>query len=220
MDIELLHPHTQTIAQIRLEPGESVVAESGAMLGMTEGLSIETISGGAGSALKRIFGGESFFRNRFVASRPAELLLAPSLRGDLGVLDVGTTQWIVQRGAYVASAPSVDVATRPSIRGLFSGMGVFLLETKGVGPMLVSSFGVLEPIDLDGELIVDTGHLVAWDARLEHTVTKASRGWIGSFMSGEGFVVRFRGRGRIYTQTRNPSEYGHRVGRMLPPRQS
>jgi uncharacterized protein (TIGR00266 family) len=220
MHIELLHRPTQTLARCALGAGETLVAEAGAMVGMSGHVEIQTSAGGGLAALKRAFGGESLFRNRFFAPRPGEVLLAPSLRGDLGLLEVGATQWVLQRGAFVASTPGVDVATRASARGLFSGMGLLLLETEGAGDLLVGSFGVMEAIDLDGPLVVDSGHLVAWDRRIPHEVTKASRGWVGAFLSGEGFVVRFEGRGRIWIQTRNSSEYGARVGRLLPAREA
>jgi uncharacterized protein (TIGR00266 family) len=220
MDFELLYRPTQTIARCRLAAGEELLAESGAMIAMSQSIQLETQSGGAGSALKRLFGGESFFRNRFRARAEGEVLLAPPLRGDMVVLDVGPEQYLVQQGAFVGSSPTVDVKTRASARGFFSGMGIFLLETSGRGQLLANAFGVLEPIDLDGELIVDTGHVVAWTSTLEHTITKASSGWIKSFFSGEGLVVNFRGRGRVWVQTRNSSEYGGRVGRLLPPRES
>ncbi|MCK6544320.1 TIGR00266 family protein [Myxococcota bacterium] len=220
MDFELMYRPTQSIARCRLHAGETVLAESGAMLGMSSGVSVETTAGGAKNALKRLFGGETAFRNRFTAQSDAEVLLAPPLRGDLAVLDVGASQYVVQRGAFVASSPTVDVKTRASVKGFFSGMGLLLLETTGSGQLLVGSFGAMEAIDVDGELVVDTGHLVAWEQSIPHEITKASAGWVGSFFSGEGFVVRFRGRGRIYLQTRNSSEYGSRVGRLLPARES
>jgi uncharacterized protein (AIM24 family) len=50
-------------------------------------------------------------------------------------------------------------------------------------------------------------------------VEKAGSGWIASYLSGEGLVLRLRGRGRVYLQTRNPNEYGRTVGSQLPPRQ-
>lgn len=219
MDFELLYRPTQTIARARLGAGEVLVAESGAMIGMSSGIDIATSAGGAKLGIKRIFGGESFFRNRFSARTAGEVLLAPALRGDMALLEVGSDQYLVQQGAFVASSAGVEVATRASARGLFSGMGLFLLETQGRGQLLVNAFGVLEAIDVDGELVVDTGHLVAWTVPLTHELTRAGSGWIQSFFSGEGFVVHFRGRGRVWVQTRNANEYGTRVGRLLPPRE-
>jgi uncharacterized protein (AIM24 family) len=85
--------------------------------------------------------------------------------------------------------------------------------------VLVNAFGAIEEFDLDGDIIVDTGHLVAFGAGIEYQVTKASRGWIASYLSGEGLVLRMSGRGRVYLQSRNPKEYGRAVGSQLPPRQ-
>jgi uncharacterized protein (AIM24 family) len=66
--------------------------------------------------------------------------------------------------------------------------------------------------------MIDIGHLVAWDATLEYTVGKSGSGWIASYLSGEGLACHFKGQGRIWIQSRNASEYGGAVGRLLPPR--
>jgi uncharacterized protein (AIM24 family) len=95
---------------------------------------------------------------------------------------------------------------------------MFFLNATGHGPVVLNAFGAIHAVDLDGELIVDTGHLVALTGGLDYQVTKASHGWIASYLSGEGLVLRVHGRGRLYLQTRNPKEYGQTVGRMLPPR--
>jgi uncharacterized protein (AIM24 family) len=83
----------------------------------------------------------------------------------------------------------------------------------------MNAFGAIETVDLDGELIVDTGHLVAFGAGVDYEVATASRGLIASFLSGEGLVLRLRGRGRLYVQSRNPNEYGSSVGAQLPARE-
>jgi uncharacterized protein (AIM24 family) len=87
------------------------------------------------------------------------------------------------------------------------------------GQVLVGAFGGIQELVCDGNLVIDTGHLVAWDATLEYSVGKSADGWLASFFSGEGLVCHFRGQGRIWIQTRNPQEYGSTVGRMLPPRE-
>ena len=77
----------------------------------------------------------------------------------------------------------------------------------------------MQQLNCDGNLVIDTGHLVAWDSSLTYKVGKSGGGWIASFLSGEGLVCHFQGQGRIWIQTRNPVEYGRAVGAMLPPRQ-
>jgi uncharacterized protein (TIGR00266 family) len=126
----------------------------------------------------------------------------------------------IQGSSYVAAPDSVELDTRwQGFKGFFSGESLFFLEATGVGSVVVNAFGAIESLDLDGELIVDTGHLVAFSSGIEYQVTKASRGWITSYLSGEGLVLHMAGRGRVYLQSRNPNEYGRSVGALLPPRQ-
>jgi len=83
---------------------------------------------------------------------------------------------------------------------------------------LIGGFGGIEEVLCDGSMVIDTGHLVAWDAELEYSIGKSGSGWIASWLSGEGLVCHFRGRGRIWIQSRNPAAYGGRVGALLPAR--
>lgn len=219
MQVNVLYRPSQTVAQVWLQPNESIMAESGAMMGMSTNVDMQTQSGGFMKGLKRLFGGESFFRNTFTAQGgQGEVLLTTPLCGDMAVLDVGQRQWQISNSAFVASSTTVDVQTQGSGKGFFSGAGLFILGTQGQGQIVVGSFGAIEPVNVNGELIIDTGHLVCWDANLQYTVGKSSNaGWIASFLSGEGLVCHFQGQGQVYVQTRNAQEYGATVGRMLPP---
>lgn len=220
MQVNLLYRPSQALAQCWLTPGESVLADSGAMVGMTPNVQIQTQSGGLMSGLKRMFGGESFFRNTFTAAGGrGEVLFATPLCGDMAVLEVGQTQWCVQSSAYVACDPAVDVRTRAGgARGFFSGAGLFILETAGQGQMIIGAFGALERVPVNGSMIIDTGHLAAWESTLRYRVGKSGSGWIASWLSGEGLVCHFEGEGTVWLQSRNASEYGAAVGAMLPPR--
>lgn len=220
MQVNLLYRPSQALAQCWLQPGESVMAESGAMVGMSTNVQMQTQSGGFMKGLKRMFGGESFFRNTFTAGGgQGEVLFAPPLCGDLAVLDVGHKQWNVQNSAFIASSPSVDVKTKSGgWKGLFSGAGLFILETQGQGQMIIGAFGALEAIQVDGSIVIDTGHLAAWESSLTYKVGKSGAGWIASFLSGEGLVCHFEGQGTVYLQSRNAGDYGASIGAMLPPR--
>jgi uncharacterized protein (TIGR00266 family) len=223
VQFELLYRPAYSLAKVILGPGESVVAEAGAMIGMSTNVQMQTQSGGAGAGLKRLFGGESFFRNTFSASGgPGEVLLAPALCGDMAVLDMNPRGYLLQNSAYVASTPEVQIDTKMGgFRGFFAGAGMFVLRanSSGTGRILVGAFGGLQELECRGQLVIDTGHLVAWDATLGYTVGKSGTGWISSLLSGEGLVCHFTGQGRIWIQSRNPSAFGTTVGRLLPPRQ-
>jgi len=222
MNIEILYRPAHSMARVELAPRESVVAEAGAMVGMSPGVGIETSTrGGLLAGVKRMFGGESFFLNTFTAAgAPGEVLFAPRVCGDMAVLDVGPERWMAQSSAFVASGPGVQVETGlGGFRTFFAGEGLFVLRASGEGPLVVGAFGALEKVEVSGKLIVDTGHLVAWSADLQWRVTTATKGLIASFLSGEGLVCEFSGRGTVYYQTRNPAEYGPAVAKLLPPRQ-
>jgi len=222
MQIDLQHQPSQALARVMLSPGESILAESGAMVGMTPNVQIQTGSGGLLKGLKRLFGGESFFRNTFTAQGgPGEVYLAPTLPGDLVVMDVGSRGFYLQSSAFVASSPTVDVDTKVGgFKTFFAGEGLFVLRTRGQGKLIAGAFGAIEQVDVRGEFIVDTGHLVAWEDTLQFKIDKAADGWIASWLSGEGLVCRFSGQGTLWMQTRNPSEYGQEIGQRLPPRES
>jgi len=222
MQIDIQYRPAHSLAKVTLEPNESIVAESGAMVGMSTNVQMQTQSGGMMSGIKRLFGGESFFRNTFWASNgPGEVLLAHSLCGDMVVMDMTPQGYFIQSSSYIASTPNVNIETKVGgFKSFFGGEGVFVLQAtcQGPGQVLVGAFGGIQELVCDGSLVIDTGHLVAWDSTLTYSVGKSGSGWIASFLSGEGLVCHFQGQGRIWIQTRNPPAYGQEIGKRLPPR--
>jgi uncharacterized protein (TIGR00266 family) len=229
MRFDILYRPAHSLAVAQLDSGEEVRAEAGAMISMSSNIAVSTSSpfskqsGGLWKNLKRaVLTGETFFTNLYQArGGPGEVTLAPTLCGDMAVHDlVPAESLIIQGSSYVAAPDSVRIDTKfQGFRGFLSGETLFFLHASGQGPVLVNAFGAIEAIDLDGELVLDTGHLVAMTSTLRYDIGMASRGLIGSFLSGEGLVLKIRGRGRLYVQTRNPTEYGRHVGRLLPARQ-
>lgn len=223
MHFEIAYRPGQSMARAVLNPGEQLVAESGAMVGMSTNVQMQTSSGGVAAGLKRLFGGESFFRNTFTAQNgPGEVLLGQTLCGDMIALDMTPEGYFVQSASFIASSASVSVDTKVGgFRSFFAGEGVFVLKATASGPgqLLVGAFGGIQELRCDGNIVIDTGHLVAWDATLQYKVGKSADGWLDSMLSGEGLVCHFSGQGRIWIQTRNPVEYGRGVGALLPPRE-
>ena len=82
MEFDIRYRPAHTLARVTLQVGETIVAESGAMVGMSPNMDMKTSAGGLKKGLKRLFGGESFFRNEFSPQGgPGEVLLAPALCG-------------------------------------------------------------------------------------------------------------------------------------------
>ena len=67
-------------------------------------------------------------------------------------------------------------------------------------------------------MIVDTGHIVAFNEGLSFEITKAGGSWISSFLGGEGFVCKFNGKGTVWCQSHNQGSFGGILGPTLRPR--
>jgi uncharacterized protein (AIM24 family) len=86
--------------------------------------------------------------------------------------------------------------------------GGFLIHATGGGSVVVSCYGALDTMELgQGEsVVVDSGHLVAFDPNIAFTARKASSGLMNTIKSGEGFVLEFtdpeRSTRRLATRTR------------------
>jgi uncharacterized protein (TIGR00266 family) len=229
MQIDIQYNPAHSLATVRLNAGESIRAEASAMVSMTRNIDVQTnaghhAGGGFFGGLKRaVVGGESFFQNLYTArSHGAHVTLAPRLCGSMVVHDLSpAVELFIQGSSYVAAPDSVHIDTQfQGFKGFLSGESLFFLKASGQGPVLMNAFGAIEMRELDGELILDTGHLVAFTAGIEYSISKASKGFIASYLSGEGLVLRLRGRGKLWIQSRNPSEFGQTVGRLLPARES
>ncbi len=211
MQHEILHRPSYALARIVLASGEQLQAEAGAMVSMSDTITMDTgVRGGLFSGLKRsVLGGESFFINTFTAEQTGEVTVAPSLPGDIEALDLNGQTLLVQSGSFLAATPDVEVDTKwGGGRAFFSSEGLFLLKCTGYGTIFVSSYGAIHQIDLTAgqRYTVDTGHMVAFDDTVQYDVGR-SGGWKTTLLSGEGLVCKLTGPGRFYMQTRSEDAF-------------
>lgn len=225
MQVEIVHGPGNAAAKVRLASGESCVAEGGAMIAMSGGIAVTTSThtkggGGIMRGLKRMLSGESFFVNHFTAgSQGGELMLAATLAGDMMQHELKNEKLIVQGGSFVACEPGVELNLGyEGLKSLFAGEGLFWIHMKGTGKLILNSFGAIYPVEVKGETIVDSGHIVAFNETLKFTVTKAGKSWVSSFLGGEGLVCKFQGQGTVWCQSHNPSGFGRLLGPLLKPR--
>ena len=211
---EILYPEAFPVVECQLERGESLKAESDAMIAMSPTIDVEgKMDGGIlGGLARKVLSGESMFFQTLTARRgPGKVLFGHALPG--GIL-------AIQKNGFLAATHGIDISTKVQNlkRGLFSGEGFFILNAKGNGTIFVSSYGVIHPINLDQgeEFIIDNGHLVAWPDYMDYKIESASSGWISSLTSGEGLVCRFRGPGVVLIQTRNPDSFESWIRSIVP----
>ncbi len=225
MKVELLHQPDSAIACVTLDAGEEIIAEAGAMIAMNDSIQVNTTlrqgrGGGILGGLKRMVAGESLFLSTFRSFKNGEeVWLAPKLIGDLLVYEMQGQNLIVQATSYLACSSQIDIDLGfQGLKSVFSGESIFWLTISGYGTLLITSFGGIYQIDVDGEYIVDTGHIVAFERSLDFSVTKPGSSWLGAFLGGEGLVAKFQGRGKLFCQTHNPGVFGSLIGSMLPAR--
>ena len=220
MDIEVMYRPSYSLAVTKLAPNERIRAEAGAMVSMSDGVSIETkAEGGLLKSLGRaVLGGESFFQNFFVApAQGGEITLAPELPGDIAVIEMSGSKLMIQSGSYMASESTVELTAKISVKALMSAEGISMLEASGTGTLLVSSYGAIYEKNLGAgeKYIVDTSHLVAFDGGMG-VQPKTVGGIKSTLFSGEGFVVVLTGPGKIYIQTRSPQALINWIIPQLP----
>lgn len=212
MDIEILYKPSYSLGVLKLGGGEQVRVEGGAMVSMSDGVSIETkASGGILKSLARsVLGGESFFQNLFQApSGGGQVTVAPALPGDLFAVDLQNESLLVQSGSYVASEGGVELDTKwGGAKTFFASEGLIMLRTSGNGKLLLSSYGAIHEQNLSSgeKLVVDTGHLVAFTEGIDFRVMRVG-GLKSTFFSGEGLVVELVGPGRVLIQTRSADAF-------------
>lgn len=225
MDVEILHQPDSAISRVTLGAGEELVAEAGCMIAMSGYINANTTlrqgkGGGILGGLKRMVAGESLFLSVFRSpTTGGEIFIAPKLMGDILLYEMTGTELIVQATSYLASESNVDIDLGfQGFKSLFSSESIFWLNISGNGSVLLTSFGAIYEITVNGEYIVDTGHIVAFEKSLNFEINKAGSSWLGAFLGGEGLVCRFKGQGRLFCQTHNPRAFGQVVGSQLPAR--
>ncbi|HEV2799300.1 MAG TPA: TIGR00266 family protein [Pyrinomonadaceae bacterium] len=218
---EVLHQPSFALAVVQLQAEQSILAEAGAMVSMSGNVELQSqMKGGLMGALKRAVGGESAFVSTFTArGGPGEVSFAPGAPGDIAALELGNQTFMVQSSSYLAGDASLTVDTKwGGARTFFGGEGLFVMQVSGTGLLLLTSFGAIHRKQLrPGErYVVDTGHLVAWEASLQYSLRKAASGFFRSMVSGEGIVAEFVGPGELLIQTRNLAAFAGLLRPFFP----
>lgn len=213
---------TGALATLLLDPGHSVRAEGGAMVAMSREIDLTTeLEGGLWSAVKRSTAGRSASVSTFTArDGRGTLLLAPPAPGDLVAAALTGNSYDIAGHAYLAASEEVVVDTRwGGAKAFFASDNALVVRASGNGVVFLGAFGALLPHELAaGEtLIVDTGHLVAWDSSLQYQVRKAAKSAWKSMASGEGLVAEFTGPGNLFLQSRNLEALADALRPHLPP---
>jgi uncharacterized protein (TIGR00266 family) len=223
--------------EVELDPGESVVAEAGALMYMTAGVQMETIFGdgsgqGQGGILgallgagRRVLTGESLFMTVFTAQggRREKVAFAAPYPGRILAMDLPKLggELICQKDSFLCAAKgvSIGIAFQKKIGvGLFGGEGFIMQRLQGDGLTFVHAGGMLTEMQLaPGETVrVDTGCLVALQPSVSYDVQLVG-GVKTALFGGEGlFFATLTGPGHVWLQSLPLSRMADRIAKAIP----
>ena len=209
------------LVEVALDPGEAVRAEAGAMLYVTDGIQIQTSTGGGVfKGLKRVFTGETFFITSFVYNGTGKGIAAFAAPYPGKIIPLDLTRFggrmLVQRDGFLAAAAGIEIEVAFTKRlgaGLFGGEGFILQRLSGDGLAFVHAGGTVIRRELEANetLRVDTGCLVALQETVDYDI-RFIGGIRNALFGGEGlFLAHLTGPGVVYLQSLPFSRLADRV---------
>lgn len=219
--------------EIELDPGESVMAEAGAMMYMDQVIEMETHFGSGNEsgllgkflgAGKRLLTGESLFMTSYTntGGGPARVAFAAPYPGKIVPLDLammGTV--LLQKDSYLCSAMGIEIGiafTKRLGAGFFGGEGFILQRLSGNGLAFCHACGTILRRTLGpGErLTVDTGCIVAFQQSVDYDIQFVG-GIKSAVFGGEGlFFATLSGPGEILLQSLPFSRLADRIYAHAP----
>jgi len=233
IDYEIIG-HDLQLLEVELDPGETVIAEAGAMNYMEDGISFQArmgdgtesggLLGGLLGAAKRAVGGAGVFLTHFTNQGSGKKRVAfsapyPGKIVPLNLAEFGG-RFQCQRDAFLCAAAGTRVSisfTKRFGAGLFGGEGFILQKLEGDGMAFLHAGGALVRKDLNGETLrVDTGSLVGFSDGIEFNIERA--GNLQSMLfGGEGlFFATVRGTGAVYLQSLPFNKLAERIVAQVP----
>jgi uncharacterized protein (TIGR00266 family) len=223
------------IVEVELDPGETVIAEAGAMNYMEDGITFEARMGDGSQANegvmgkllnvgKRVLTGESIFMTHFTNDSHGKkrVSFAAPYPGKIIPYDLGKRggELICQKDAFLCAALGTKVGIAFNRRlgaGFFGGEGFILQRLNGDGMAFLHAGGTVIEKQLNGETLrVDTGCIVAFSPGIEYDIQRAG-GLKSMFFGGEGlFLATLRGQGTVLLQSLPFSRLADRILQHAP----
>lgn len=224
------------MVEVELDPGETVIAEAGAMTYMEDGIDFEAKMGDGSKpegglfgklfdAGKRVLTGESLFMTHFTqrGQGKARVAFAAPYPGKIIPVDLARLggELTCQKDAFLCAAQGTEVSIAFSKKlgaGLFGGEGFILQRLRGDGMAFLHAGGTIIEKKLDGQgLRVDTGCVVGFTSGITYDIQRA--GNLKSMLfGGEGlFLATLRGTGTVYLQSLPFARLAERVISQIPP---
>ncbi len=234
VDYEIIGDDLQVV-EVELDPGETVIAEAGAMNWMEDEIGFEAKMGDGSqpneglmgklfSAAKRTITGESLFMTHFTnnGNGKRRVAFAAPYPGKIIPIDMALIggELICQKDAFLCAALGTQVSIAFAKRlgtGFFGGEGFILQRLLGDGMAFVHAGGTIVKKTLKNEVLrIDTGCIAAFTTGLDYDIQRAGN-LKSMFFGGEGlFLATLRGTGTVYLQSLPFSRLADRVLQHAP----
>ena len=231
---EIFGDDMQTV-EVELDPGETVIAEAGAMNWMEDGIDFEAKMGDGSQpqrgfmsqlldVVKRAITGESLFLTHFTNQGHGKRRVAFSAPYPGKIIPVDMQkiggELICQKDAFLCSALGTQVTIAFSKKlgaGFFGGEGFILQRLLGDGMAFVHAGGTIVKKQLNGETIrVDTGCIIGFSPGIDYDIQRAGN-LKSMFFGGEGlFLATLRGHGTVFLQSLPFSRLADRILQHAP----
>ena len=192
----------------KLQNGEALNCESGAMSWMSSNMRMETSGGGVGKLFGRMISGENMFQNRYTATGgPGMIAFGSSFPGKIMALQLAPGRdFVLQKRAFLASEATVNLDihfNKKASVGIFGGEGFIMQRVSGTGMVFAEIDGELVEYQLAAgqQMIVDTGNVAGFEPSVQIEIQQVP-GLKNKVLGGEGlFNTVLTGPGRIWLQT-------------------
>ncbi len=208
------------IVEIELDPNEGVRAEAGAMMFMSEGVEMQTSTGGLFKGFKRMITGESFFITTFLyhGKEKGYVAFGAPYPGKIIPLELDKLggSFLCQKDAFLCAARGIEIEvafTKKIGAGLFGGEGFILQRLEGDGMAFIHAGGTIIKKELRNKevLRVDTGCLVGFHPSVDYDIQFVG-GFKNALFGGEGlFLAKMTGPGLVYLQSLPFSRLADRI---------
>jgi uncharacterized protein (TIGR00266 family) len=234
VDYEIFGNEMQ-IVEVELDPGETVIAEAGAMNYVESDIVFEAKMGDGSTPQEGVMGkllavgkraltGESIFMTHFSHRGGAgkrRVAFAAPYPGKIIPLDMAEIGGAItcQKDAFLCAALGTKVSIAFNRRlgaGFFGGEGFILQRLQGDGMAFIHAGGTVIKKELKGETLrVDTGCLVAFSDGIQYDIQRAGN-LKSMFFGGEGlFLATLQGHGTVWLQSLPFSRLADRIARNV-----
>jgi uncharacterized protein (TIGR00266 family) len=230
----VIHGEEMQCVELELDPHESIIAEAGSFMMMTDHIVMRTIFGDGQSANqgfmgklmgagKRLLTGESLFMTVYTNNgyKKEQVYLAAPYPGKIIPIDLNALgyKFICQKDAFLGAAKGVSVGIEFQKKlgvGLFGGEGFIMQKLEGDGMAFLHAGGYVHSMELvpGQKLRIDTGCIVGFTQNVHYDIEFVG-GVKNTLFGGEGVffatVEVSQGTGYVLVQSLPFSRLSERI---------